>query len=53
VAFHRYTFADADSEASNVLADFQSGLVWQDQRLYTHVLDNEVHFESDRVNHGV
>ena len=52
VAFHRYTFADAGNEASNVLADFQSGLVWQDKRLYTHVLDNEVHFEGNRVITG-
>ena len=52
VAFHRYTFADAGNEACNVLADFQSGLVWQEEGLYTHVLDNEVHFEGDRVITG-
>ncbi len=52
VAFHRYTYANADREPSNILADFQSGLVWQKERLYTHVLDNEVQFESDRVITG-
>ncbi|MGI6521753.1 MAG: GH92 family glycosyl hydrolase [Fermentimonas sp.] len=52
VAFHRYTFADAGNEACNVLADFQSGLVWQEEGLYTHVLDNEVYFEGDRVITG-
>ncbi|HHV85998.1 MAG TPA: hypothetical protein GXX42_09360 [Petrimonas sp.] len=25
------------------------GLVWQDARIHTHLLDNEVNFESDRV----
>lgn len=52
VAFHRYTYANAGSEPSNMLADFQSGLVWQKERLYTHVLDNEVQFEGDRVITG-
>src|SRR5690554_778898 len=52
VAFHRYTYANADREPSNILADFQSGLVWQKERLYTHVLDNEVQLESDRVITG-
>ncbi|WP_436415394.1 GH92 family glycosyl hydrolase [Petrimonas sp.] len=50
VAFHKYVFPKG--EAANVLADFQSGLVWQDVRFHTHVLDNEVNFESDRVISG-
>ncbi len=50
VAFHRYTFAEG--KPANVLADFQSGLVWQKERLYTHVLDNEVTFEGDRILTG-
>ncbi len=50
VAFHRYTFAK--DKPANVLADFQSGLVWQKERLYTHVLDNEVTFEGDRILTG-
>lgn len=50
VAFHRYTFAK--DKAANVLADFQSGLVWQKERLHTHVLDNEVTFENDRTITG-
>lgn len=50
VAFHRYTFAK--DKPANVLADFQNGLVWQKERLYTHVLDNEVTFEGDRTITG-
>ena len=50
VAYHRYTFAK--DKPANVLADFQSGLVWQKERLYTHVLDNEVTFEGDRILTG-
>ncbi len=50
VAFHRYTFAEG--KPANVLADFQSGLVWQKERLYTHVLENEVTFEGDRIITG-
>ena len=50
VAFHKYTFQKG--KAANILADFQSGLVWQDVRFYTHVLDNEINFESDRVISG-
>lgn len=47
VAFHRYTFAKG--KPAHVLADFQSGLVWQKERLYTHVLENEVTFENDHT----
>ena len=50
VAFHKYAFPKG--KAANILADFQSGLVWQDARFHTHVLDNEVTFESDRVISG-
>lgn len=50
VAFHRYTFAK--DKPAHVLADFQSGLVWQKDRLYTHVLDNEVTFENDHTITG-
>ncbi len=50
VAFHRYTFAE--NEPANLLIDFQSGLVWQDARYHTHVLENEVNFESDKVISG-
>ncbi len=50
VAFHKYTFPKGSS--ANILADFQSGLVWQDARFHTHVLENEVNFESDRVISG-
>ncbi len=50
VAFHRYTFAEG--KTANVLADFQSGLVWTQDKLYTHVLENEVTFENDRLITG-
>ena len=50
VAFHRYTY-NPQKEA-NVLADFQSGLVWSKDRAAIHVLDNEVNFESDRIITG-
>ncbi|MDO5665953.1 MAG: GH92 family glycosyl hydrolase [Bacteroidia bacterium] len=50
VAFHKYAFPKG--KAANLLADFQSGLVWQNARLHTHVLDNEVNFESDRIISG-
>lgn len=50
VAFHRYTFTEG--EPANLLADFQSGLVWTADRIFTHILDNEVTFESDRMITG-
>ncbi len=50
VAFHRYTFAEG--EPTHVLADFQSGLVWGEDHLSTHILNNEVTFESDRLITG-
>lgn len=50
VAFHRYTFAEG--KQASILADFQSGLVWQQDRLYTHILNNEVNFENDRLITG-
>ena len=50
VAYHRYTY-NADKPA-NLLADFQNGLVWSKDRISTHVLDNEVTFESDRIITG-
>ena len=50
VAFHKYTFPKG--EKANVLADFQSGLVWQDARIHTHVLESEVNFESEYVISG-
>ena len=50
VAFHRYIY-NPEKEA-NVLADFQSGLVWSKDRASVHVLDNEVNFEGDRVITG-
>lgn len=50
VAFHKYSFAE--NEPANLLIDFQSGLVWQDARYHTHVLENEVNFESDKVISG-
>jgi predicted alpha-1,2-mannosidase len=50
VAFHRYTY-NSDNDA-NVLADFQSGLVWSKERASIHVLDNEVNFEGDRIITG-
>ena len=50
VAFHRYTY-NPQKEA-NVLADFQSGLVWSKERAAIHVLDNEVNFEGDRTITG-
>lgn len=52
VAFHRYTFTHEEDKPVNVLADFQSGLVWSADRFHTHVLDHEVQFESDRVITG-
>ncbi|MDO5523282.1 MAG: glycoside hydrolase family 92 protein, partial [Bacteroidia bacterium] len=50
VAFHKYTFGK--DEAANMLVDFQSGLVWQDVRYHTHVLDNEVNFENEYTISG-
>ena len=50
VAFHKYAYAK--DEPANLLVDFQSGLVWQDVRYNTHVLENEVNFESDKVISG-
>lgn len=50
VAFHKYAYAK--NEPANMMIDFQSGLVWQDVRYHTHVLENEVNFESDRVISG-
>ncbi len=50
VAFHKYAFAK--DESANLMIDFQSGLVWQDVRYHTHVLENEVNFENDRVISG-
>lgn len=50
VAFHRYTFTG--DKPANLLADFQSGLVWREERVFTHILENEVTFESDRLITG-
>lgn len=50
VAFHKYAFAK--DKAANLLVDFQSGLVWQDVRYSTHVLENEVNFESNKIISG-
>ena len=50
VALHRYTYPKG--EKANLLADFQSGLVWQNERIHTHVLESEVNFESDHVITG-
>ncbi len=50
VAFHRYTFTEG--QPANLLADFQSGLVWREERIFTHILENEVTFESDRLITG-
>lgn len=50
VAFHRYTYTGEGP--ANILADFQSGLVWSNDRIHTHVLDNSVTFESDRLITG-
>ncbi len=50
VAFHKYSYPKG--EAANLFVDFQSGLVWQDARIHTHVLENEVTFESDKVISG-
>lgn len=50
VAFHKYTFAKG--KPANILADFQSGLTWTEDKVYRHILDNEVTFENDRVISG-
>ena len=50
VAFHKYTFGKG--KVANVLADFQSGLVWTIQHLPTSVLDNQVNFEGDKMITG-
>lgn len=50
VAFHKYTFGKG--KAANILADFQSGLVWTEDRIHTHVLENEVKFENDKTISG-
>jgi len=51
VAFHKYTFAKG--KKANVLADFQSGLVWTRQHLPTSVIENEVNFENDYTITGM
>ncbi|MGI6073331.1 MAG: GH92 family glycosyl hydrolase [Fermentimonas sp.] len=50
VAFYKFNYNPETS--SNLLIDFQSGLVWQKDRLFTHVLDNEVNFENDHLITG-
>ncbi|MGB4341566.1 MAG: glycoside hydrolase domain-containing protein, partial [Dysgonamonadaceae bacterium] len=50
VAFHKYTFGEG--KAANILADFQSGLVWTKDRIHTHVLENEVNFENKKTISG-
>ena len=50
VAFHSYTYNT--SKTANILADFQSGLVWSKDRIFTHVLDNQVNFESEYIITG-
>lgn len=51
VAFHKYTFAKG--KKANVLADFQSGLVWTRQHLPTSIIENEVNFENDHTITGM
>ncbi|HTN68487.1 MAG TPA: GH92 family glycosyl hydrolase [Dysgonamonadaceae bacterium] len=50
VAFHKYTFNK--DKSANVLADFQSGLVWNKNHVHRHVLANEVNFEDDKTITG-
>ena len=51
VAFHKYTFAKG--KKANILADFQSGLVWTQQHLPTSVIANEVNFENNHTISGM
>ncbi len=50
VAFHRYTFNK--DKSANILADFQSGLVWNKESIHRHVLANEINFEDDKTITG-
>ncbi|MDD4604745.1 MAG: GH92 family glycosyl hydrolase [Dysgonamonadaceae bacterium] len=50
VAFHKYTFNK--NKSANILADFQSGLVWSKEHIYQHILANEVNFEDDKTISG-
>lgn len=47
---HRYTFAKGG--ASNVLIDLQSGLVGEENRLETHVLESKVDLENPKTISG-
>src|SRR5690606_609134 len=50
VAFHKYVFNK--DKTANILADFQSGLVWQKEHLYRHILANEINFEDEKTISG-
>ena len=50
VAFHKYTFNK--NKAANILADFQSGLVWRKDHVHRHILANEINFEDERTITG-
>lgn len=50
VAFHKYVF-NKDKPA-NILADFQSGLVWRKEHVHRHILANEINFEDERTISG-
>lgn len=50
VAFHKYTF-DKGNDA-HVYLDFQNGLVWRKEHLHTHIIENSITFESDRIITG-
>ena len=50
VAFHKYVFNK--DKSANILADFQSGLVWSKEHIYQHILANEINFEDDKTISG-
>jgi predicted alpha-1,2-mannosidase len=50
VAFHKYTYAA--KKPANLLIDFQSGLVWTEENMQKHILDNNIKFESSTMISG-
>ena len=50
IAFHKYVFNK--DKSANILVDFQSGLVWRKDQIYSHILANEINFEDDKTISG-
>lgn len=50
VAFHKYIYSK--DKSANILADFQSGLVWSKDQIHSHILANEINFEDEKTISG-